>query len=142
MVAEADIFICKITSFCCIYLPMINFQPNRFLLLSADSGRYVLSCSTSGKQAWQTGDRNETASGNSNSINSPSPSHRLHVLRTFYHQAVESHLVPSESSVFMIKTGKGQLSYEVTKIMIKKYFFYLGFKDFSINMSLLIKYFR
>lgn len=67
-----------------------------FLLLSADTGKYVLSCCANVKPVWQSGEKIETGVGHSNSFNMPSASHRLHVLRTFYYQAVESLLLTLE----------------------------------------------
>ncbi|KAJ1526805.1 hypothetical protein ONE63_008376 [Megalurothrips usitatus] len=80
----------------------IHFDHNvlGFLLISVETGKYVLSCTSSEKQSWQTGDRTETNTEHGSPISVPSASHRLHVLRTFYHQAAESVLLSSEDLEF------------------------------------------
>lgn len=69
-----------------------------FLLINTEVGKYVLSYIANDKPVWQSRERTESNTEHSNPVNAPSSRHRLHVLRTFYHQAVESLLLTADSS--------------------------------------------
>lgn len=64
-----------------------------FLLLCLNSGKFLLSCPTNEKPVWQAGNRTESSSEFSSAMSTPSASHRLHVIQTFFNQAVESLLL-------------------------------------------------
>ncbi|KAK3915164.1 Protein fuzzy-like protein [Frankliniella fusca] len=80
-----------------------------FLLINTDVGKYVLSYAANDKPVWQGAERTDNNTELGNPVNAPSSRHRLQVLQTFYHQAVEPLLLAADTPN---KKEKGDIAKE------------------------------